>query len=145
MMVAMYACVDRWWSTRSSLFLCSVASMDLCFPPARSHPQQNYFDKFGIFTSLLISAPLIVMSFGILIYAITRASSLLIEVKRLELTKNRSSTQKNKKEGTTTSQADTNEKKDNTTTTTTTTRVETTTNQGGSTTASEGNSTRKRK
>lgn len=50
---------------------------------------QNYFDKFGVFCSCLISAPLILMSFGILLYAVARASSLLIQVKRKELAKKR--------------------------------------------------------
>lgn len=46
---------------------------------------QNYFDEYGIFVSLMISSPIILISLGILIHAVSNASSLLIKVKRKEL------------------------------------------------------------
>lgn len=46
---------------------------------------QNYFDQTGVFVSFLWSAPLALMSFGILIHSVWSASNLLIAVKRHQL------------------------------------------------------------
>ena len=46
---------------------------------------QNYFDNNGIFISIMISAPLLLMSFFMLISYLREASTLLVEVKRHEL------------------------------------------------------------
>ncbi len=50
-----------------------------------SFATQNYFDDKGIFVSLMLSGPLLVISFGMLIAFLREASSLLIQVKRHEL------------------------------------------------------------
>ena len=46
---------------------------------------QNYFDKRGVFISLVFCAPLLAAAFAILINALHAASRLLIEVKKREL------------------------------------------------------------
>jgi hypothetical protein len=46
---------------------------------------QNYFDQFGVFVSVLLSLPMIVTSFVILIHAVVRTSNLLVVVKRKQL------------------------------------------------------------
>ncbi len=46
---------------------------------------QNYFDEKGIFISLMLSAPLLLMAFVMLISYLREASGLLVEVKRHEL------------------------------------------------------------
>jgi hypothetical protein len=46
---------------------------------------QNYFDQTGVFVSCLWSAPLALISFGILINSVWNASDLLITVKRQQL------------------------------------------------------------
>lgn len=46
---------------------------------------QNYFDSRGVFVSLMLSAPLLVVSACMLIAIIREASMLLIEVKKHEL------------------------------------------------------------
>jgi len=45
---------------------------------------QNYFDKRGVFVSLMISAPLLFISACMLVSIVREASSLLIEVKTRE-------------------------------------------------------------
>ena len=46
---------------------------------------QNYFDKRGVFVSVMFSAPLLSAAFFVLLNALRAASSLLIKVKRKEL------------------------------------------------------------
>ena len=46
---------------------------------------QNYFDEKGIFVSLMLSAPILLMAFFMLISFLREASSLLVEVKRHEI------------------------------------------------------------
>jgi len=46
---------------------------------------QNYFDTFGVFVSCMLSLPLIITSFGILLNAVVRASNMLVKVKRKQL------------------------------------------------------------
>ena len=53
---------------------------------------QNYFDQTGVFVSFLWSAPLAIVSFGILINAVWNASNLLITVKRQQLAANKRAT-----------------------------------------------------
>jgi len=50
---------------------------------------QNYFDEGGIFASLMISLPLVIFSFLMLISYLREASQLLVEVKRREITEKR--------------------------------------------------------
>lgn len=51
----------------------------------RSFARQPYFDPHGIFTSTLLSAPLLLTMFVILINYLVAASQLLIQMKRKEL------------------------------------------------------------
>jgi len=46
---------------------------------------QDYFDKRGIFIGIMLAAPLLVDSFMMLLFFMSEASSLLIEVKRNEI------------------------------------------------------------
>lgn len=46
---------------------------------------QNYFDKHGVFISVLFSAPLLACAMFVLLNALRSASRLLIQVKRKEL------------------------------------------------------------
>jgi hypothetical protein len=46
---------------------------------------QNYFDSRGVFVSLMLSAPLLLVSACMLIAIVREASTLLIEVKKHEL------------------------------------------------------------
>jgi hypothetical protein len=46
---------------------------------------QNYFDPYGVFVSVMLSLPMILTSFVILINAVVRASKLLVVVKRKQL------------------------------------------------------------
>lgn len=46
---------------------------------------QNYFDDKGVFISIMMSGPLLMMAFFMLISYLREASGLLVEVKRLEL------------------------------------------------------------
>ena len=46
---------------------------------------QNYFDKRGVFISLVFCAPLLAAAFVILINALHATSKLLVEVKKREL------------------------------------------------------------
>lgn len=55
---------------------------------------QNYFDKGGIFVGIMLCGPLLLDCFIMLTLLIREASSLLIEVKKMELKKSRE-----KKEG----------------------------------------------
>jgi len=50
-----------------------------------SFSRQNYFEGNGLFTSALLSAPLLLTMFVILINYLLDASALLIEMKRKEL------------------------------------------------------------
>jgi hypothetical protein len=62
---------------------------------------QNYFDRYGVFTSIVISAPMVVCSFGILVHAVYRAGGMLVQVKRkqLEVQKQQRNTQRQQKHG----------------------------------------------
>ena len=51
----------------------------------RSFATQNYFDKRGVFISVMFSTPLLACSMFVLLNALRSASSLLIAVKRKEL------------------------------------------------------------
>ena len=51
----------------------------------REFAGQNYFDKRGVFISVMFSAPLLCLAMFILLNALRSASKLLIEVKRKEL------------------------------------------------------------
>ncbi len=59
---------------------------------------QNYFDRAGIFTGLFFSGPLLLDSFMMLMLMLREASSLLIEVKQMEI-KKRQQAKKSKKDG----------------------------------------------
>ena len=48
---------------------------------------QNYFDRGGIFVGLFFSGPLLLDSFMMLMLMLREASSLLIEVKQMEIKK----------------------------------------------------------
>ena len=50
---------------------------------------QNYFDKNGVFISVMFSAPLLLLSFFILLNALRSASKLLIVVKRKQIASER--------------------------------------------------------
>eukprot|EP00545_Synedropsis_sp_CCMP1620_P005938 CAMPEP_0119014614 /NCGR_PEP_ID=MMETSP1176-20130426/10051_1 /TAXON_ID=265551 /ORGANISM="Synedropsis recta cf, Strain CCMP1620" /LENGTH=241 /DNA_ID=CAMNT_0006967817 /DNA_START=41 /DNA_END=766 /DNA_ORIENTATION=+ len=54
-----------------------------------SFATQNYFDKSGIFTGLMLCAPLLMDCFIMLTLLIREASNLLIQVKRMEIKKSR--------------------------------------------------------
>ncbi len=53
----------------------------------QSFATQNYFDRGGIFVGIFFCAPLLLDCFVMLTLLIREASSLLIEVKRLEMKK----------------------------------------------------------
>jgi len=53
----------------------------------RSFATQNYFDERGVFISVLFSAPLLVIAFGLLINALRTTARLLIDVKKLQFQK----------------------------------------------------------
>jgi len=36
---------------------------------------QNYFDQYGVFVSIMLSAPVILVSFGILIHAVIKSDT----------------------------------------------------------------------
>ena len=59
---------------------------------------QNYFDKQGIFISLLLSAPQIAIAFIILCQNLYYASTLLITVKRKQLLSQKTNKKKSKQE-----------------------------------------------
>ena len=59
---------------------------------------QNYFDKHGVFVSLVFCAPLLAAAFVILINALRATSRLLIEVKKRELKSKAAKKKKEKKE-----------------------------------------------
>ena len=46
---------------------------------------QNYFDKHGVFISVMYSAPLLCVAMFTLLNALRAASSLLVSVKRREI------------------------------------------------------------
>ncbi|KAJ1632367.1 transmembrane protein 18-domain-containing protein [Pavlovales sp. CCMP2436] len=50
---------------------------------------QNYFDKHGVFMSVLWSAPLLGDAFLVIVLALRSTANLLVTVKRLELRQNR--------------------------------------------------------
>ena len=47
--------------------------------------RQNYFDRRGVFISVMFSAPLLVLALFVLLNALRAASSLLVQVKKKEL------------------------------------------------------------
>ena len=51
----------------------------------QSFATQNYFDKNGVFVSVVFSGPMLAASMFLLLNALRSASSLLVEVKREEL------------------------------------------------------------
>ena len=54
----------------------------------RSFAGQDYFDKRGVFVSVMLSANLLVVALFVLLNALRTASSLLVKVKRKELQAN---------------------------------------------------------
>ena len=56
---------------------------------------QNYFDEKGIFISIMVSAPLLMMTFLMLISFLREASGLLVEVKKHELKQKQKSSKAN--------------------------------------------------
>ena len=46
---------------------------------------QNYFDKNGVFASVIFSSPLLILGVGIMLNALYETSQMLVTVKRLEL------------------------------------------------------------
>ena len=58
---------------------------------------QNYFDKNGVFFTIMVSFPLLIIVFGMLISYLREASTLLVEVKRRELKQKAASKKKRKK------------------------------------------------
>lgn len=61
----------------------------------QSFASQNYFDRGGIFFGVFVCAPLLLDCFIMLTLLIREASSLLIEVKRLEMKKKQRQQEKN--------------------------------------------------
>ena len=51
----------------------------------QSFSTQDYFDKNGVFVSVIFSAPLVTIGFSITLHTIYQSSQLLIKVKRKEL------------------------------------------------------------
>lgn len=51
----------------------------------KSFATQDYFDPKGIFVSLMLSGPLLFLSFFMLIAFLREASTLLVQVKKFEL------------------------------------------------------------
>ena len=51
----------------------------------QSFARQNYFDKRGVFVSVMYSAPLLAAALLVLLNALRAASSLLVQVKKKEL------------------------------------------------------------
>jgi transmembrane protein 18 len=70
--------------TRSAEFLNGIAARHW-----QSFASQNYFDRSGIFIGIFFSGPLLLNCFMMLTLMIREASSLLIEVKTMELKKKR--------------------------------------------------------
>mmetsp|Transcript_8114 Transcript_8114/g.9803 ORF Transcript_8114/g.9803 Transcript_8114/m.9803 type:complete len:266 (+) Transcript_8114:88-885(+) len=58
---------------------------------------QNYFDRHGIFVGIMFCGPLLLNCFIMLLRFLREASQLLIEVKKVEIQKQRKQQQKNKK------------------------------------------------
>lgn len=56
----------------------------------RAFAGQDYFDKHGVFISVLWSAPLLGDAFLIIIFALRTSAGLLVQVKRAELKQSRS-------------------------------------------------------
>lgn len=52
-----------------------------------SFATQNYFDKRGIFVSMCFSAPLLIMSFSMLVAYLREATTLLVQVKKGKMKK----------------------------------------------------------
>ena len=50
---------------------------------------QDYFDRHGVFMSVMFSMPLVLMSLAMLIHMLVSAGKLLIKVKRFELKESR--------------------------------------------------------
>ena len=59
---------------------------------------QNYFDRSGVFVGIFFCGPLLLDSFMMLILLLREASSLLVEVKRMEI-KKKQQAEKSKKDG----------------------------------------------
>jgi transmembrane protein 18 len=68
-----------------SIVLCAEYLNDFGKDNWKEFATQNYFDKNGVFVTLFVSTPLIAMSLAILLYGVKQASTMLIKVKRLEL------------------------------------------------------------
>lgn len=86
--------VTRHCGIKSRLFLlsfmaCVVRSAEWCNNYGSRYwgkfATQNYFDEKGIFISLMLSAPLLIMTFFMLISFLREASGLLVEVKKHEM------------------------------------------------------------
>lgn len=60
---------------------------------------QNYFDDRGIFISIMLSGPMIIMAFIMLISYVREASGLLVKVKRHELAHKKRSSNKSQGKG----------------------------------------------
>jgi transmembrane protein 18 len=58
---------------------------------------QNYFDKKGIFVSVMVCAPLLLDSLIMLLFFLREASQLLVQVKTAQLKKQRKQSQNSKK------------------------------------------------
>ena len=61
-----------------------------------SFATQNYFDKRGVFIGIMFCAPLFMNCFMMLILSVREASSLLIEVKTMEIKRKREAAKKKK-------------------------------------------------
>lgn len=59
---------------------------------------QNYFDKRGIFVGIMLCAPLLLDSLMMLLFFLSEASTLLVQVKKQELKRNKNGDKKKSKE-----------------------------------------------
>lgn len=65
----------------------------------QEYSTQNYFDEKGLFMSSVVSAPILVTNFYMLLYGLYNASSLLISVKANQLKKGKGKAGKTKEGG----------------------------------------------
>ena len=65
----------------------------------RSFSTQNYFDKSGVFIGVVYAAPLLAIMFLQLINAVWLCSSMLIEVKRMEIKRGKDTSSPKKESG----------------------------------------------
>jgi len=72
-------------SSAAAVVFCAERINSLGAQHWRSFARQPYFDPHGIFTSTLLSGPLLLTMFVILINYLMAASSLLIQMKQKEL------------------------------------------------------------